>query len=223
MAEWSAAKDDDGNGTVRDDAVELLTSMFSGKDNIESILRALTKPLEYDSATYGLEYVIEQLYTLLDIDNAEGAQLNKIGAIVREQRRSRTDSAYRAWIKARIAINISDGQADQVMRVVRLVLGDAGGHVLIPETFPPASYVLHVSGEALAYPWDATAPEDVAYELANAMREASSVGVKGQLHFQAADDDHTFTFASGDSIETDSDTGLGNDGGTTGGEFSDVA
>ncbi len=222
MSEWSASKDANDVGTVRDDAVALLTSMFANRTNIEAILRAVTKPMEYD-ASGGLEYTVEQFYNLLDIDNQVGHQLNKIGGIVGEQRRSREDSAYRAWIKARIAINISDGQADEVMLVVRLVLGALGGHLINTERFPPASYVMHVTGAALAYPWDATDASTVAAEIAAAMREATSVGINGQLHFLTTDDDHTFSFSSGDTVETSSDTGLGNDAGTTGGEFSDVA
>ena len=134
------------------------------------------------------------LYNAFDLDTAVGQQLEWIGLRVGEPRLGRADVHYRAYIKARIAANTSDGKAGQIYNVARMILGD--GPALQIETTPPASYQFAVSGGALAYPWDPSVPPDVvAVSLADALLAATSGGVSLYLHYQVTDDAHTFTFA----------------------------
>lgn len=150
------------------------------------------------------------LYNAFDLDTAVGQQLDWIGLRVGEPRLGREDTHYRAYIKARIAANTSDGQAGQIYNVARMILGD--GPSLLIETVPPASYQFSVEGGALAYPWDASvAPSLVAVSLADALLAATSGGISLAVHYQVTDDAHTFTFASGEVEEDDVNAGLAND------------
>lgn len=173
-------------------------------ESLNALVDVLVSPFQE------LEDSAASLYNAFDVDTAVGQQLEWIGLRVNEPRRGREDTHYRAYIKARIAANTSDGQAGQIYNVARMILGDAPA--LEISTSPPAAYQFSVGGVALAYPWDPLVPPDVvAVSLADALLAATSGGVSLALHYQVTDDAHTFTFASGDVEEDDNDAGLADD------------
>lgn len=54
------------------------------------------------------------------LDSATKAQLDTLGAIVGESRDGRSDALYRLWIRVRIAINNSFGEAEDIMGALDL-------------------------------------------------------------------------------------------------------
>lgn len=95
-----------------------------------------------------IDDVIWDLFTHSWLDNAEGEQLNKLGAIVGELRKGRSDDVYRVYVKARIATNRSNGKIADTLKVARLIL-EAGAELhYIPEY--PAAYKVTVTDTAVA-------------------------------------------------------------------------
>jgi Protein of unknown function (DUF2612) len=75
----------------------------------------------YTSESQELEEAIwDSLWKRL-IDNAQGQQLDMIGAIVLEPRNSRGDAEYKPYVYAKIRINWSQGNPDDVIDVIRIV------------------------------------------------------------------------------------------------------
>lgn len=215
--------DGDGNGPEYTyqpahiaDGQSLLLSQFDNSTQLRALLAALLSPSQ------SLEDAQAVHYGALDVDTAEGALLDVLGGIVGERRSGREDSEYRAYVRARVAANASDGSAADIYRVVRLVLGDAT-HDLRIQTIPPAFYRLTVSGAALSFPWDAGVPAvTVAKALKTLVGDATSLGVGFALLFQVADDANTFTCSSTDAVEVDANQGCADDAGTVGGQLVDV-
>ena len=59
----------------------------------------------------------------LNIDLAEGVQLDLIGDLVGQPREGRTDPEYRIRLKARIIQNIAEGEPEVIIQVVKLISG----------------------------------------------------------------------------------------------------
>lgn len=68
-------------------------------------------------------------------DNASGAQLDALGRIVGEPRRSLDDTSFKIFIRARILINRSTGTAPQILAILALLSATT---VLFNECFPAA-------------------------------------------------------------------------------------
>lgn len=157
-----------------------------------------------------LEYVFFRLLDIVvDSTNQTGAQLDLIGRIVGENRNGKTDENYLRAIQARIVINRASGLPDEVLRVLALTYPDNARE--LTEHFP-ASIVASLSD---TFTGDIEA-------LADLIRQVRAAGVRQDLEYTVAEDTETFSFASGDTAETDSSAGFANDAGTTGGKFADV-
>lgn len=132
------------------------------------------------------------------IDHAAGVHLDVIGKIVGQPRREGDDERYRVLLRARVAVNVSDGTVGDLQRVASLVLG--GPDFSIDEVFP-ASVVV-----------DSSAPidfADIAFEL---IEQAKSAGVALTLHhYDGHDEDETLVWSDGDGFEDDEDRGFGGD------------
>jgi hypothetical protein len=72
------------------------------------------------------------------IDTARAAQLDMIGKIVGEYRQGRGDDQYRVFIRARITINRSQGQANDILNVLALITATP----FIFDEYYPASMLL---------------------------------------------------------------------------------
>lgn len=81
---------------------------------------------------------------LLDrgLSGASGGQLDRVGALVGEERGAADDEAFRAFISARILANRSTGTPDELIRILQLASAPS-----VVEGFlvPPASFVLQVT------------------------------------------------------------------------------
>lgn len=215
--------DGDGNGPEFTyqadhvaDALSLLLSQFDNSTDLRALLAALVRP------TQELENAMATQYAAFDVDTAEGVLLDILGGIVGERRGGRLDSEYRAYVKARVAANASDGSAADIYRVARLILGDVT-HDLRIQTLPPAHYRLTVSGAAAVFPWDTGVSSTiVARAITTLLTDATSLGVSFDVQYQATDDAHTFTLADADVYQADVLRGTADDSKTAGGFLSDL-
>jgi len=104
----------------RDDAhvakgLALLTEQFKGKPVIEALLSA---PLGR------VQRLEDEIWVALwgwVLDYAEGQQLDDLGVIVGQPREGRSDEDYKFAIRVRIRVNRSQGKAEDVIQVARLL------------------------------------------------------------------------------------------------------
>ena len=115
------------------------------KPRIMSILRG-------EAAQYqAIEDAYWQILTEFGVDTAVGWALDVLGRIVGEPRQGALDNDYRLRVRARIRVNRSDGTIEDVIEVVRLLIGSA----LLPSAtiklteFYPAAFVLRITGIAI--------------------------------------------------------------------------
>ena len=112
------------------------------KPRISSVLRG-------EAAQYqAIENAYWQLLTEFGVDTAIGWALDVLGRIVGEPRQGALDADYRLRVRARIRVNRSDGTIEDVIEVVRLLIGSA----LLPSAtiklteYYPAAFVLRITG-----------------------------------------------------------------------------
>lgn len=103
------------------EAKALLLEQFRGKPFIEGMVEAFV------ARAQELEDALWAVLEAMDLDNAANAQLDGLGLLVGEERRSRLDDDYRAAIRVRILINISSGKHSQILAILTAYLGVASG------------------------------------------------------------------------------------------------
>ncbi len=189
-----------------------LIAQFDDSAKLHALVRALVQPLQ------ALEQDAFEVLGCFDVESAYGAQLDIVGGFVGVLRESKTDIAYRAYIKAKILANASDGTTETLLRISRLLLGeDLLSLTYVPGWVEnhPAHFDLWVAASALRLPWDELATmssEGVAVALADALFLATSAGVSFTLFYQYTADADTFVFSSVGDAEEDSTTqGLADD------------
>ena len=121
---------------------ELILPQFKGKPVISAILKGPMTVLQ-DS----LDVAVQIAHTL-DLENAEGEQLDLIGKLLNVDRILKTDEQYKLAINVQIIINKSTGTGDSLIETLDSVVG-AGKYNII-ETFPAEVQVrLYESQEVL--------------------------------------------------------------------------
>ena len=102
-----------------------------------------------EAAQYqAIEDAYWQLLTEFGVDTATGHALDVLGRIVGEPRQGALDADYRLRVRARIRVNRSDGTIEDIIEVVRLLIGS----VLLPSAtiklteYYPAAFVLRITG-----------------------------------------------------------------------------
>lgn len=96
-------------------AKDLLIEEFKNKENINNYLCVLIKPLQE------LEFIFGDLFILRRIVSATGAQLDGLGDIVGAERNGLTDEQYRSRILFQAAINMSNGEPETMISIVRTI------------------------------------------------------------------------------------------------------
>jgi hypothetical protein len=186
-------------------ALAKLLTQFKGLPVMEGILASYVEQVQE------LENVFIDLLLLRTLDNATGAQLDGVGAIVGELRLGRNDTDYRAAIAGRIKINRQHSRIEDVITAMLLTLDEPYELTELSD----AKFILR-----LVTAWVATFPS---LETLNAvLQRAKGGGIKAFFQYATVDDDKIFRFASGDTPELDSNQGYANDAQTTGGTYSDV-
>jgi hypothetical protein len=186
------------------DAESRLLVQFNDAVKLHALVRALVKPMQR------LELDAFSVQDAFDLDEATGDQLDILGNLVGEPRQSKTDTAYRAYVKARVLANDSNGTPATLYAIARALLGTSPTLTIVPEY--PAGYTFEVAGVTLQFPWDLVGdvgPELVAKALADALLLATSAGVGFTLYYQYSL--YAFEFASGDVEETDALRGFADD------------
>lgn len=189
------------------DAESLLLSQFDDAQKLHALVRVLVAPLQE------IEQAAFEVRDAFDLETATGAALDLVGGVVGVLRDARSDVAFRAYIKARILANASDGAIETILQIARTMLGPdvlsltyEHGQVVDHQ---PAHFNLYVAASTLRFPWDPTGiepPNTVAIALADAVFLAVSAGVSFSLYYQYDDDAHAFTFSSVGDAEEDSTT-----------------
>lgn len=117
--------------THADDAVARLIEQYKDKPRMEAWVRAFVAPLQR------LEDAAYAVFVQAAIDNAIGAQLDQIGDLVKEKRAGKDDENYRAFLRARIKVNRSNGRVEELITIAVLILGDEFP-VIVRELYPSA-------------------------------------------------------------------------------------
>ncbi len=151
------------------DAFRLLISQYQDSPHVRALVCSEIHPADdLDAAIVGL------FHTLLSIENAVGAGLDLIGAIVREKRDGRGDYLYRAALRVRVLINRSQGRPEDLIAIARLFEGDTVDTVRLTE-HQPARMVIRVIGT----------PTNPPQEVNKRLRAAKAGGVALQVAVQA--------------------------------------
>lgn len=140
----------------------------------------------------------DAIWTLLvdGIVIAVGAQLDQLGAIVRQARSGLGDSDYREVLRAAILANRSAATGDELQAIAAILL--AGTSPVLTESFPGAIVVEPTSTVVLGAPLGAAI-----------LKRATAVGVR--LILVDPPTGYAFMFATGDVPEADSVYGLSDD------------
>lgn len=146
-------------------------------NNIEKLLAALIEPVQ------SVEDALWQLLTARTIDTAIGEQLNVIGRVVGQPRNGLVDDDYRRYIRARIATSRSDGTANDVITVARLVLNETNARFELHNQ-GVAAYVLRVRLVAV--------DDEIADIMIAFLRQATAAGVRVILESSSAAPNTTF-------------------------------
>lgn len=106
--------------TTHADRVSRLIEQWSGKPDLASILRS------YLAQAQDIEDALFEIISERCLDVAVGVQLDTLGRLVKQPRTTASDDRFRTAIRARIAINKSNGTAEDLIRVASLLLTEFG-------------------------------------------------------------------------------------------------
>ena len=152
-----------------------LAQQFVGLPNLDAFIKAVGDQLNDVEEFFG------QLLTLRTLQNAVGAQLDRLGVLLGQGRNSLSDSDYRTVLQSKIVEYQANGSVEDVIQML-LTLGRASS-VLITESFP---------ARFLAYPVGLNPPVSNA-DLAAALVNIKLAGV-GMEVFVPPSSNPVFTF-----------------------------
>jgi hypothetical protein len=187
---------------VGDEAVEQLVAQFRQKPRIEGVLRALSDGAQdfYDAAL--------QVYIGRWIDVAEGVQLDEIGDAVDLARAGWVDETYRRLLKAQILVLASDGEWEDVFRVLRAL----GFTTMLGVDVKVAAMRVTLD--------DAPSDDITARDVFSLLERTREGGVRLTFEFPTIDPGAAFTFDADTTPDIDASRGFGDAvAGIVGGEF----
>jgi len=154
-----------------------------------------------------LDGVVLDVLASLDIEQAEGTQLDRLGDIVGEPRSGYGDVAYRRAIRVKIRVNMSNGTIEDLLTIARLW----GATEADLQEYYPAALQMHVG----------TAPEP--RRLHQRLLQAKPAGVGHQTIYSGSLTSARFTLsATHGAGSVDADRGLGSAYTADGGRLSGV-
>lgn len=125
-------------GDNAENGLELLLGQFGGSETLKALLASYLLPLN-DLQDASLQVHLDRW-----LDNAEGVQLDTLGAIVREGRNGRTDERYRIAIRSRILVNKSNGTTEELIAIAMLHEPDLETYLF--RDYPPHAQVAFLIG-----------------------------------------------------------------------------
>ena len=170
-----------------------LLSQFGDKPRIRALLAAWLQ---------GVQDLEDQVWALrmgMLLDQASGAMLALLGAIVGQSRNGMDDAVYRLWVAARVLVNRSSGQTEQVLAIVRAVVPEEA--TIAAEEHYPAAFRVRVGAVAVATGSGAA--------LGQMVQLAKVAGVRALTEFSLVPPADTFAFSSSGTAEENSAQGFG--------------
>ncbi len=143
-------------------AKKRLLEQYKGKARMEALIEALVTPVQ------PLEDAFFQLLEERYLETSVGFQLDRLGDIVGISRDGLNDDQYRLRIRARIFVNVSNGEPETLILVYKLLT--LSNLVILEELFPAAAGLM-CDGP------DIPDPEDVQF-IADLMEAAALAGVR---------------------------------------------
>lgn len=194
-----------------EEALDHLIEQLKNQEVVAGIITALMEQVQ-DLENAAFELDLGTSDSLRTLDNSVGVQLDGYGSIVGEERLNRDDDTYRTAIKIRELRNRASGTPEEILDIFNRF---RPGIYKLQEDYP-ASFRL-IAQEAL------TPSDPSPVEFAQLLDDIKAAGVGANFVYGGYDVGSLFKFASGDSLENSSVYGFGNDTGTTGGHWGDVA
>jgi hypothetical protein len=168
------------------EGVGRLAQQYRGKVNLVALLTAYLDEVQI------LETAIDGVRSSQTIDGAlaiGGAPLDALGALVGQAREGRDDDSYARHIRARIAVNRSQGLVEDILRIARAILPDHGAYAFVLTKHPPKMFALFVDG--------AMASISEASDLASFIQAGAKAGTQAFLLYTISDPADAFRFDSG--------------------------
>lgn len=159
------------------EAIALLLEQFKGRAAIEALVSSVVAPLNLVEST-----LFDLLNKRIDIDNAEGVQLDAIGDLLARPRQGLSDANYRTDLRAKIQLHASNGTRDALITLT-------GDTVTIRE-FPNAA----AEFEAFHEPYATIITDAAANALYRLLNRGRAAGVYFVLHWRAASAGSPFAF-----------------------------
>ena len=126
--------------TLYTDIKSLIPQQYKDATNLNIILEIFSTPFD------DLKVVFNDLKNILNLESAQGTQLDLIGSIVGEKRNGRSDSDYIIAIQFKIFKNTSRGFVDDVVKALKFI---TSATKVIYSDNPPASYTIYTNGTTL--------------------------------------------------------------------------
>lgn len=139
-----------------------------------------------------LEQAYQDLLLKTGLATSFGATVDQLGKLVGQTRQGNGDPTYQKYIGARILADNSDGTMEDIIAIVRAVLGDALGQVIY-RTVGNASFMVEVQGRVV----DATTAGVVQQMLI----EGVSGGVRWIFVYSTVPLAQTFRFDTGPGFD----------------------
>jgi hypothetical protein len=157
-----------------------LTAPFKDKATFQALARICGK--------YGneLEQVFADILTARVLATAVGKQIDVIGSIVGQLRGTADDDTYKLYIEARIKVNRSSGQVDELSEIAKLISGSS--YASVEEDFPNQIYV-HVLDVAVS--------STVRGVMTSMLHDAKAEAIALFLHTNTSPPEEAFAFSGG--------------------------
>jgi hypothetical protein len=197
--------------------------MISVKDIIRRLMDVFTKDPESNLGKL-LNIMTEQLSALndtqdrirawRDIDQAQGTTLDKTGTVVNQPRGVATDEVYRILIKSKIARNLSTGDINTIIQVLSTALNTSPSDIQIKEMWNDPYAPEPAAISVIKIPISIVNQVGISpTQFARIVQKTVAAGVRvGAIELSG-----TFQFASGNTVESDGNSGFANVSGSTGG------
>jgi hypothetical protein len=162
------------------DALEKLPQQLRDVEDWQKMITVLVKPFQR------IENTIVLLLTLRGINTASGAQLDRIGRIVKEPRNGETDDeVYRRRIRARISQKRSRGTVENLITVAVLLVFDEDARIVVDQQGMAAA-VVRVE--------DITVAESLGVLLIEFLQATAADGVRIIVEYSEVEEDDSFRF-----------------------------
>jgi len=176
-------------------AIDALPAQWQDDANVRALAAGLA------SETQPLEDAIYTAIISFHIDTAVGVQLDLIGSWAGRARNGQDDEEYRRHIRAQIVMLRSSGRGEELLKITRLILGQAGGYTASTQQYFPGAVVIEILDMVITL--------DVANVLIEFLVRAVAAGVRVCLKYGLTLEADAFTFAPSTGFLIDADKGLG--------------